>query len=430
MKMSEKGSLIELPYGDSVLSLRLPQRNIAYILDVGRVPAVKDPYKEVERALRNPISHPDLKKSVRRGDKVVILGDDVSRPTPCDKLIPPILNELNDVGVPDRDVKIIVSTGVHRPLTEEEFEAKFGEEAVRRVEILNHDFNDEQKLVNIGVTSMGTPIWVNKEFYEADFKIGLGGIIPHPFGWGGGGKIVQPGICGAETTYKVHRLGASHKIHDLIGDVENPVRREIDEVAKKAGLNFIINAVIDAEKRLVGVFAGDVIKAHREGIKLAEKVYRPKVPRRTDIAIAGSPGFAVNIDYWQTVKGVLAASCFVRRGGTIIIAAPCYEGIPIKSHPEVLRLGSLNYEEALKELDEGGYKDPSLSGFLAMHTQTKANSDIIIFSEGLSDEECKILGLKKVDSLEDAVKIAFEKHGESATIGVLRHFEVFPRIIG
>jgi len=426
--MLEKGPIIELPYGDRVLSLRLPRRNIAYILDVGRVPAVKNPYKEVERALRNPISHPGIKKSVERGDKVVILGDDLSRPTPCDKLIPPILNELNDADIPDRDIRIIVSPGTHRPLTEEEFKVKFGEEAVRRVEILNHDFNDKQTLVHMGVTALGTPVWVNKKFYEADFKIGLGGIVPHPFGWGGGGKIVEPGICGAETTYKVHRLAASHKIQDLIGDVENPVRREIDDVAIRAGLNMIVNAVVDAKEQLVGVFAGDVIKAHREGIKLAEKLYRPTVPSRTDMAIAGSPGSAVNIDYYQAIKGVLAASCFVRKGGTIIVATPCHEGIPIKSHPEVLKLKSLDYEDALKELDEGGYTDPSLPGFISIHTQTKANSDIVIFSEGLSEEECRILGLNKVDSLEDAVEIAFEKHGESATIGVLKHFEVFPKI--
>ena len=426
--MLEKRSTVELPYGDRVLSLRLPHRNIAYILDVGRVPAVKDSYEEVERALRKPMSHPGIKKSVKKRDKVVILGDDLSRPTPCEKLIPPILNELNDADIPDKDIRIIVSPGTHRPLTEEEFKVKFGEEAVGRVKVLNHDCNDKEKLVYMGVTALGTPVWVNKAFYEADFKIGLGGIIPHPFGWGGGGKIVEPGICGAETTYKVHRLAASHRIQDLIGDVENPVRREIDDVATKAGLNMIVNTVIDAKEQLVGVFAGDVIKAHREGIKLAEKLYRPTVPSRTDIAIAGSPGLAVNIDYYQAIKGVLAASCFVRKGGTIIIATPCHEGIPAKSHPEVLKLGSLSYEGALKQIDEGGYKDSSLPGFISIHTQIKASSDIVIFSEGLSEEECRILGLNKVNSLEDAVRIAFEKHGESATIGVLKHFEVFPRI--
>ncbi|MEM2921585.1 MAG: lactate racemase domain-containing protein, partial [Candidatus Bathyarchaeia archaeon] len=305
-----------------------------------------------------------------------------------------------------------------------------GEEAVQRLKIKNHDFKDKSKLVNMGVTALGTPIWVNKEFYEADFKIGLGGIIPHPFGWAGGGKIVEPGICGAETTYKVHRLGASFKIQDLIGDVGNPVRREIEEVAVKAGLNIIVNAVIDAKKQLISVVAGDVVKAHREGVRQAEKLYRPRVPQRTDIAIVGSPGFGVNIDYWQAIKGVLAASCFVKEGGTIIAASPCYEGIPVKDHPEVIKLGALGYEEAMKALDSGGYTDPSLPGFLAIHTQLKAFADIIIYSECLTEKDCKILGLKRTPSLQEAVDAALKKHGHNATVGVLKNFEVFPRVTG
>jgi nickel-dependent lactate racemase len=428
-KFLKEETTVELPYASKTLELKLPRRNVSYVVDVGKALAVEDPHEEVKRALRNPIAHPGIKKSVKKGDKVVILGDDISRPTPCDKLIPPILSELNDAGIPDKDITIIVSPGTHRAMTEEEFRIKFGEEAVRRVKIKNHNFKDKNELVYMGITPLGTPIWVNKEFYEADFKIGLGNIVPHPFGWGGGGKIVEPGICGAETTYKVHRLGASYRIQDLIGDIENPVRREIDEVAVKAGLNMIVNTIIDAKKQLISVVAGDVVKAHREGVRRAETLYRPKVPYRADIAIVGSPGFDVNIDYYQAIKGVLAASCFVKEGGTIIAASPCYEGIPLKDHPEVLKLGRLSYEEALKALDAGDYADPSLPGFLSIHTQLKAFAEIVVYSDGLTEEDCKILGLKKTLSLEDAINTALKKHGNKATIGILKHFEVFPQVI-
>lgn len=426
--MSEQKSRIQLPYADQFLDLELPQKNIAYILDAGKLPPIENPSEEVRKALATPIDHPGIKSMVKRGDKVVILGDDVARPTPCAHLIPPILEELNEVDIPDNDITIIVSTGTHRPITEMEFKTKFGEEAAQRVRIVNHDFKDRENLYSMGLTPLGTPISVNREFYQADFKIGLGGIIPHPFGWGGGGKIVEPGICGAETTFKVHRLAAAYKIHDLIGDVENPIRREIDEVAKNAGLNFIVNAVIDAEERLVGVFAGDVVKAHREGIKLAEKVFRPTVPFRTDIAITGSPGFSVNIDYWQAVKGVLAASCFVKKGGTIIIATPSYEGIPVTSHPEAVKIGALPYQEAIKKIDEGGFTDPSLPGFITINGQIKETADILIFSDHLSKDDCESLGLHKVSSLHEAVDKALNKHGRDATIGVLKHFEVFPKV--
>jgi nickel-dependent lactate racemase len=431
--LNEKTSVLKLPYDDKHICIELPEKNLSYILDIGSVSdiyAIEDPYVEVEKALRNPISHPDIKESVKKGYKVVILGDDIARPTPCGELIPPILDLLNEAHIPDKDIKIIVSTGTHRPLTDKELRRKFGEEAYTRVEIVNHDYKDKGKLVYMGVTPLGTPIWVNKEFFEADFKIGLGTIIPHPFGWGGGGKIVEPGICGLETIYKVHRLAASYRIHDLIGDSENPVRREIDEVALQAGLDIILNVVMGAAGKILGLYAGHIVKAHREGVKLAEKMYRPKAPTRTDIVIVGSPGLAVNIDYWQAVKGVLAASCLVKEGGTIIIATPCYEGIPLGSHPEILKIGALSYEEALREIDKGSYMDPSLPGFMAIHGQVRDKSEVIIFSDHLSERDCELLGLTKVGSVEEAIDDAFKKQGEDATVGILRHFEVFPRVAG
>ncbi|MEM2123211.1 MAG: nickel-dependent lactate racemase [Candidatus Bathyarchaeia archaeon] len=431
--MTERMSALNLPYDDKHIRIELPMKNLSCIIDIGHVShlhVVEDPYRGVETALRNPISHSGIKESVKKGDKVVILGDDITRPTPCGKLIPPILDLLNEAGVPDRNIKIIVSTGTHRPLTIEEFRRKFGDEAFKRVEIINHDFKDKEKLAYMGVTPLGTPIWVNREFYQADFKIGLGAIIPHPFGWGGGGKIVEPGICGLETIYKVHRLAASFSIHGLIGDSENPVRREIDEVALQAGLDLIVNVVMGADGKILGLYAGDVVKAHREGVKLAEKIYRPGAPARTDIVIVGSPSLAVNIDYWQAVKGALAASCLVKEGGTIIMATPCYEGIPIESHPEISRIGALPYDQALREIDKGGYMDPSLPGFIAIHGQVRDKSEVMIFSDHLSERDCELLGLKKVGSVEEAIGDAFKKHGKDATIGILRHFEVFPRIIG
>jgi len=192
----------------------------------------------------------------------------------------------------------------------------------------------------------------------------------------------------------------------------------------------IVNTIIDAKKELISVVAGDVIESHREGVRRAERLYRPKVPHRTDIAIVGSPGLGVNIDYWQAIKGVLAATCYVKEGGTTIAASPCYEGIPTKDHPEILKLGALSYEEALKALDTGRYTDPSLPGFLAIHTQTKAFANIILYSEGLTDEDCKILGLRKTPSLEEATREALKKYGKKATVGILRHFEVFPQVMG
>lgn len=425
--MTETVHKIELPYGDEFKTLEIPKANLAYILEPGEVPALEDEGAEVKRSLENPIGCKRIKDSVKPGDKIIILGDDLSRPTPCYKLLPPILDELNMAGVKDENITIIVSLGTHRPLTEEEFKIKFGTEVAERIRIINHNWENEDNLVDMGVTDQGTPITVNKEYYDADYKIGLGGIIPHPFGWGGGGKIVEPGICGAKTTFKIHRLGASFKVMDLIGNVDNPVRKEIDAITVESGLDFIVNAVIDAEGKLVGVFSGDVLKAHREGVRFAEKVYRPSVIQRVEIMVAGSNAYGVNIDYWQAIKGTLAASCAVKKGGTIILATPCYEGIPTRDHPEVTSLGTLRYKEAMAKIDEGAFKDPSLPGFVAINAQLKEWANIIIVSDHLTKEMCDILGLDKADSVQEALDTALRKHGSDAKIGILKHFEVFAK---
>ena len=297
---------ILLRYGAGLIEFDVPDGNLAYVLGPRKTLPASDVSSEIVRALSNPIGHPRISKTVGPEDKVAILADDITRPTPCDKLIPPILNELNGAGIEDQNILVIMALGTHRQLTKEEILRKVGKSVVERVEVVNHDYRDRRRLVCVGETSLGCPVWINKEFHEADFKIGLGNIIPHPFGWGGGAKIVQPGVSGEETTGYTHLMCSGLLHAEVIGQIDNPIRVEIERVAMKSGLNMIVNTVLNEDEQVVKVFAGDPIKAFREGVKLAEQIYRPRVPRRVDIAVATS--YPADIDYWQGVKGAIAAA--------------------------------------------------------------------------------------------------------------------------
>ena len=195
-------------------------------------------------------------------------------PTPRQRIFPPLLDELNKAGIPDKDITVLIALGTHRYMSQEEIRDCFGKEVTRRVKILNHERKDKANLINVGSTPSGISIGVNKITYKADYLIGVGSIVPHSLaGYGGGAKIVQPGICSWETTGKTHLLPMKKdEFFALVGNPENKVRLEMEEVARIVGLNFIVNVVLNSEGEIVKVVSGDPVKAHREGIKVAKEI--------------------------------------------------------------------------------------------------------------------------------------------------------------
>ena len=177
-----------------------------------------------------------------------------------------MLARLEAAGVERGGISILIAGGSHRPMTEDELRAKVGHQVFESVPVFNHEYANKEKLVYLGDTANGTPIWINKMVFEADLVLAVGGIVPHRYcGWSGGGKIIQPGVCGEETTIATHLMITKDESITL-GNIDNPVRAEIDEIALKAGLKFIVNVIMDADQRVVGLVAGDPIKAHRSGV--------------------------------------------------------------------------------------------------------------------------------------------------------------------
>ena len=263
---------VEIPYGKETLTFEVGERNLVGVYSPKNVPGVADLGAAIRQALANPIGTKPVRELARGAEKVVLVADDNTRLTPADKIIPILLDELNAAGIRDEQVTVIIALGTHRPMTQEEILAKYGPEVVRRVQVKNHNFRDPALMVDLGTTPNGTHIQVNREAFEADFKIGIGSIVPHYIpGFAGGAKIVQPGISAERTTAETHLLSTCEP-RSFLGIRDNPVRIELNSIARAVSLNTIVNTVLNCHGDVVGVFYGDVVEAFNAGVELSRDV--------------------------------------------------------------------------------------------------------------------------------------------------------------
>ena len=407
-----------MPYGRENIEVSLPKKNLIGIYSPKDVAAVADVKEEIIRALNNPIGSKSLAEQVKGKEKVVILADDNTRLTPTDKIIPVLLDEMNSAGIKDEQITIIIALGTHRFMTEGEIVEKFGQAVVSRVTIKNHDFKNPQALIDLGNTDNGTSIWVNREAYEADFKIGVGSIVPHHIpGFSGGAKIVQPGISGEHTTAETHLLSVRAP-RSYLGVQDNPVRRELNMIAQKIGMHTIFNTVLNRHGEVVGAFFGDTVEAFHEGVLLSEKVYAVEIPEEADIVLSSS--HPCDIEFWQAHKTLYPSDLAVKAGGTIILATPCYEGVAV-THSEMVDI-TCHSSECLKRMVDNKEMHDEVAAALAIAwAQVKERETVYIVSSGIQSGDAKKLGFTPFDSLQAALDSALEKHGKNARVTVLTH---------
>ncbi|MBW3625766.1 MAG: nickel-dependent lactate racemase [Armatimonadetes bacterium] len=303
---------ITFPYPD-VSPLDVPDKNLLGYIHPKRVDSPAPEEELIRGALRNPISAPRLCDAVRPEHAVLLVVDDLTRPTPIARLLPPILDELHQGGVEDSRIAFLMAYGSHRDMTDEEKRERLGNEIVDRYVVLDHHYDDENQLRDRG-RSGEMPVLVNRHVVEADFVIGVGHIVPHrSHGFGGGGKIILPGVAAKACVDRMHWMAAQIPIANLLGRIENPIRRLTDEFALRAGLSYIIDVVQDDEERLVGVWAGDPVKAHRKGCEQSREIYCVSIPEPADICVIDS--YPADIDLWQANKALFASEAAVKPEG-------------------------------------------------------------------------------------------------------------------
>ncbi len=412
---------VTLPYGEKSVIFTIPKRNFFGFLEPNEIKGVssrEDIRKLVIQKLKDPIGTKHINELVKRGDKVVIVADDITRPTPTDALIPPLLDEFNKAGIPDENITIVIALGTHRYMTDKEIEIKFGKEVIERVQVINHEWMDPKNLSYLGSSSKGTPIIVNKIVAEADFKIGVGNIVPHHIpGFAGGGKIIAPGVVSGDTVASFHMISVRTRRHWL-GIARNPVRDLINEIARKAGLHTILNTTLNAKKEVVDLFYGDLEEAFYKGVERSREIYGVKAPGTADIVVISS--YPCDIEFWQAHKALYPADILVKDGGTIIVVTPCPEGVAV-THPEIFDLMKMTPEEVDRAVNLGQVSDVVAASLAIAWGNVKRRAEIIIVSDGISREDAEALGFSYAENVDEALNKAFRKHGANSKVIAVPH---------
>jgi nickel-dependent lactate racemase len=407
---------ISLPYGHEERTIAVPEENLAWVEGPRHAEAIPDIEAAVRSAIRNPIGSPTLAELVaKHGKQTLILVDDSTRSTPQKLILPILLDELNAAGVPDSEISGMIALGTHRWMKYEEIAHRVGEAVLNRISVTNMS-HDPKDFEDLGVTPLGIPIHVNRRYLESPITIAVGNIIPHMYaGWAGGAKMVQPGVTSAITTGRTHLI-AGPRVYQILGNVDNEVRKEMETIAQQSGLKFIVNVVLDAAGAVAGVVAGDVVKAHRAGVEIARPIYTLNLEEKPDIVIASS--HPADRDLWQGFKPVNNCGMLVKDGGTLILLIPAPEGIA-PDHTQLVDFGTTPGDQVMALVNAGKVKDEVAAATYLAFDQTRKRITVALVSDGIPDSEARKIGITSTTDFNEALAAALARHGNQARIGVI-----------
>ncbi len=326
--------LYELPYGDTVQIVSLPEDLSPTLVLPQETPAAPDPVLAVANALAHPLNF-DW-GLVQPDHRVAITVNDKTRPVPNHLLLPPLLEKLEQSGVSRENIILWIATGSHPPMPPEEFSRVLPLSIIDRYTIRSHEVDNTNNLILLGTTRRGTPIWVNRTFFQADVKIVVGDIEPHHFaGFSGGYKSAAIGMAGRAT------INANHKLltdaNAWIGVYQdNPLRQDIEEIGAAIGVHLALNAVLNQKKEIVEVFCGHPKNVIAQAIPRVLDICAIDQEGKFDLVIASAGGQPKDINFYQAQKALTHASMFCQPGGTILLAAACPEGTGNRAYEEFM----------------------------------------------------------------------------------------------
>jgi nickel-dependent lactate racemase len=412
---------MKFDYGESGLEIALdPSWNVT-IIRPEKQNVIEDPINAVRKAIRNPLGLPPLKQIIHqknRLDKICIVVSDATRPVPSHIILEGVIRELKEYGIEDKQIFILIATGLHRPSRNDERERILGKELKNRLEVIDHMAKDIDSLKYIGNSSTGVPIYINKNYYNSDFKILTGYVEPHLFaGFSGGRKAIVPGIVGQETILGNHSAEMIDSSHARFGIFEkNPLHKNMLEIAKKVGVDFTLNVCINEEHKITKIAAGELEQVHECLVDYQLEHAFKEISEPFDIVVCGNGGYPLDLDLYQAVKSMLIGEMVVKKEGTIIAVNECIDGIGQDTFKDLLNLGitpSEIYEKVMSK--EIAVLDQWEIQVLA---RVLMKADIYVVSK-LKENELGNIGLKYASSVENAIKLALKKHGKNAKILML-----------
>lgn len=415
---------ITIPFGKGRLKANVP--NLITTLEPTYVKPLDNPNKILMEILENPIGTPSLRSLAQNKRDAVIVINDITRPCHSDILVPGIVKVLNEAGIKDDKIKLLVATGNHRGNTNEELEGMLGKEIVKRIKIYNHSDLDKETLEYIGTTKRKIPVYINKIFVNSSLKILTGIVSPHhSAGFGGGRKSVLPGISGIDTI-RPHHSFPIRPFEPSMGWIDgNPMHEESLEAARMAGVDFIVNVVNNIDEKIAGIFVGELDQAHREGVKLCNQIHRAKVPEKADIVITSPGGFPRDFDLHQSQKAVVPAEMCCKVGGIIILVTEARDGIGkfgnwLKNAKEP--------KEVVERFKREGYT-PEASSKALYYARALMNFKLMIVTKGIPEEELKEMFFIPVQNIQKAIDDSIKLLGGQAKFIFIPHgSDIIPEI--
>ena len=410
---------VKLAYGRTHLEVTLPDDRVAKCMAFKDMPPLELPTAELNGMLHVPVNSSALRKLALGKQSACVVISDITRPVPNEVILPPILQTLEDAGVPREKVLILVATGLHRPSTPEERIEMCGEEIVAKYRIEDHHAEIRNEHTYLGDSPRGVPVWIDSRYLDAELKI-ITGLIESHFmaGFSGGRKAICPGICGKETIAEWHKPRFLEHENAKTGQIaDNPVHEEGTWIAKRAGCDFLVNVVLNSERQIVGIVAGDMETAYEHGVEIARKLVVDTLPEPVDIVVTSGGGYPLDQTWYQTIKGIVTALDILKPGGTIIIASSCAEGL------------------GCTQFDEITAKFPTIDDFMTAILNDEffvinqwqleelgkvlRKGRVVVVTDSLRPETLKRMYVESSPTVEQAVKEALAHYGETAKIAVL-----------
>jgi nickel-dependent lactate racemase len=420
---------VRLDYGSDGLEVDLPDERITVIEPMLR-PAVADAQAALRHALRAPIGCPPLQQQVRKGQRIAISVCDVTRAQPRREQLQGLFDEMPDVS--RSDVTIFIATGTHRSNTDAELERMLGRDILSTCRIVNHDSRDPATLAYVGRTSTGVPVYLNREFLEADIRITTGFVEPHFFaGFSGGPKMVAPGLAGLETVMTLHDASRIGHPNATWGITEgNPVHDDVREIATMVGVHFAVDVTLNRDQQITAAFAGDILAQHRAACSDAKETAMRAVPQPFDVVLTTNSGYPLDQNLYQAVKGMSAAAKIVKPGGTIVCASECRDGLPSHGSYGAILTSQPTPEALLAMINSPGYSKPD-QWQVQVQSQIQLKAQVLVKTSGLSANDVSAAHFTPIDDVSGAVHDLLARAGASATLCVLPQGpQTIPYLVG
>lgn len=411
--------IVELDYGRETLPVEIPDSNLVAVLNMNPVPHLADPVMATWEALSHPIGSQSLADLARDKKDACVVVSDITRPVPHDVILPPILQTLELNGIAADDITLLVATGLHEPMDEAQLRETLTDPIVDRYSVVNHVARNPAEQMYLGDTPAGIPAYVDRRYLKSDLKILTGLIEPHFMaGYSGGRKLVAPGLVGTKTIELLHGPTVLEDPRASNGVLDgNPLHEAALSIAGMAGADFIVNVAMDEERRVTGVFAGELEAAHLAGVAAVEQMVQVFLEEPVDIVITSSAGYPLDTTFYQAVKGMVGVLDILKNDGTIIIAASCKDGIGSKEFEALLR-NTTDLDAFLHDIQQPGVFTIDQWEVEEL-IKALRKAQVLLYTDGLSDDDIRSCLVEPASSVESGIKAALTRHGKDARIAVV-----------